>query len=232
MDIQSARRTDSEAAANQGLGSSQLGKNEFLKLMMAQLQAQDPTAPQSSEAFVAQLAQFSSVEQLAGLNSMMESLLVAQAANNQTQITGLVGKDVVYTTDTIKLGPDGATPLRLTPDTNASDVVVTIKDAEGNVVRTVHLGATEASGADFQWDGLDDQGQPLPEGEYSVSATASSASGDAVDVTVGASGHIDAVSFEDGVPMLVIGGLKIAVSDVVQIQEPTATPEPAAEEQP
>ncbi|MCC7074070.1 MAG: flagellar hook assembly protein FlgD [Deltaproteobacteria bacterium] len=232
MDISSARRTSTETPAPQAQGSSQLGKDEFLRLMMAQLQAQDPTAPQSSEAFVAQLAQFSSVEQLAGLNSMMESLLVAQAANNQTQIAGLVGNDVVYSTDAITLGADGATPVRVTPDANANDVVVTIKDESGTVVRTVHLGAATAEGLDYTWDGLDDQGQPLPEGEYSISATATDAQGNPIDVDVGASGHIDAVSFDGGVPMLVIGGLKIPVADVVQIVEPTTSDEAADKEQP
>lgn len=232
MDIQSARRTDTDAATPAAQGSSQLGKDEFLRLMMAQLQAQDPTAPQSSEAFVAQLAQFSSVEQLTGLNSMMESLLVAQAANNQTQIAGLVGKDVVYTTDAITLGVDGATPVRVTPEANAADVVVTIKDESGTVVRTVHLGAADGSGLDYTWDGLDDQGRPMPEGEYSISATATDTQGNPVDVSVGASGHIDAVSFDGGVPMLVIGGLKIPVGDVVQIAEPATSTEAAAKEQP
>lgn len=232
MDIQSARRTDTAAEAPQAQGSSQLGKDEFLRLMMAQLQAQDPTAPQSSEAFVAQLAQFSSVEQLTGLNSMMESLLVAQAANNQTQIAGLVGKDVVYTTDAITLGVDGATPVRVTPDATAADVVVTIKDESGTVVRTMHLGAATAEGVDYTWDGLDDQGRPMPEGEYSISATATDAQGNPIDVDVGASGHIDAVSFDGGVPMLVIGGLKIPVGDVVQIAEPSTSDEAAAKEQP
>ena len=88
-------------------GSSKLGKDEFLKLMMAQLAQQDPTAPSDSNAFVAQLAQFTSLEQMQNVNSTLESLLIGQASQNNSGAVGLVGKDVLYKTDKI---PPGAGP--------------------------------------------------------------------------------------------------------------------------
>src|SRR3954453_14024041 len=84
-------------------GSSTMGKDEFLKLMMAQLSQQDPTAPSDSNAFVAQLAQFSSLEQMQNVNSSLQSLLVGQASENGTSAVNLVGKDVTYKTDKVTI---------------------------------------------------------------------------------------------------------------------------------
>src|SRR5262245_58163951 len=94
------------------IGSSKLGKDEFLKLLMAQLAHQDPTAPADSNAFVAQLAQFASMEQLQSVNSQLEALLVAQTANNQTSVSSLVGRDVVYRTDRVHLDESGQVSLQ------------------------------------------------------------------------------------------------------------------------
>src|SRR5213076_3542955 len=99
-------------------GSSALGKDEFLKLMMAQLSQQDPTAPSDSNAFVAQLAQFSSLEQMQNVNSTLQSLLVGQASQNNTGAINLVGKDVRYKTDQITLeqGQTATTSAKLGAD--------------------------------------------------------------------------------------------------------------------
>src|SRR4051812_22477924 len=84
-------------------GSSKLGKDEFLKLMMAQLAQQDPTAPSDSNAFVAQLAQFTILEQMQNVNSSLESLLIGQASANNNSAINLVGKEILYKTDEITL---------------------------------------------------------------------------------------------------------------------------------
>src|ERR1043166_2227913 len=132
-------------------GSSKLGKDEFVKLLLAQLAHQDPTSPQSNEAFVAQLAQFANVELMQNANQNLESLLVAQAAGNQTGVAQLVGKDVVFKTDHVDLKDGKSTDLDIELGGHAKDVVVTITDDKGNVVRTEHLGEHEGGSLDYQW---------------------------------------------------------------------------------
>src|SRR3712207_366020 len=84
-------------------GSSKLGKEEFLKLLMAQLSHQDPTAPADSTQFVAQLAQFASLEMMTNANDTLEALLVSSAAQQQAAVANLVGKDVQYNTEKVNL---------------------------------------------------------------------------------------------------------------------------------
>jgi flagellar basal-body rod modification protein FlgD len=79
-------------------GSNSLGQNDFMKLLLAQLANQDPTAPQDDQAFVAQLAQFAQLEASQGTNSRLDTLVSAQAASQQTQAVGFIGKSVDYTT--------------------------------------------------------------------------------------------------------------------------------------
>ena len=207
-------------------GSSRLGKDEFLKLMMAQLGHQDPTAPQSNEAFIAQLAQFATVELMQTQNSNLEQLLVAQAAGNQTAVAQLVGKDVMFRTGELSLAADGTSPpLSVTLPKEAGNVVVNIKDDSGKVVRTLQLGAHAAGSFDVSWDGRDDQGNPLPAGSYSFEVSATATDGTVMDgIVSGARGHVDGVSFANGAPVLLVGSLQIALGDVVEVSEPDATP--------
>jgi flagellar basal-body rod modification protein FlgD len=212
-------------------GNSRLGKDEFVKLMMAQLSHQDPTAPQSNEAFVAQLAQFASVELAQTTNANLEALIVAQAASNQTGVAQLVGKDVVFRTDQIAVGDDGAiTEMNATLPKEAGNVVVSIKDASGNVVRTMQMGAQHAGKLDIPWDGCDDAGLELPPGNYTFSVSATGTDGAVMDdIVVGVRGHVDGVSFANGAPELIIGSLKIPLGDVVEIAEAS---EPSEQENP
>src|SRR3954462_6523060 len=125
-------------------GSSKLGKDEFLKLMMAQLSQQDPTAPSDSNAMVAQLAQFSSLEQMQNVNSTLTSLLVGQASQNNTGAINLVGKDILYKTDQLTLEA-GQTPTASAKlGSEAAEVTATITDSTGKIVRTIKLGAQPA----------------------------------------------------------------------------------------
>src|SRR5437762_11024181 len=85
------------------IGSDKLGKDEFLKLLMAQLANQDPTAPTDNQAFVAQLAQFAGLEAAQGTNSRLDTLLMAEASSNQTAAVSFIGKNVDYRTDGLTL---------------------------------------------------------------------------------------------------------------------------------
>jgi flagellar basal-body rod modification protein FlgD len=217
--IDGLRRVEQKPEAAQG--SNKLGKDEFLKLMMAQLGQQDPTAPVDSQAFVAQLAQFASLELAQNANTSLESLLIAQTASNQTALTTFVGKDVVFRTDNITLeagrGASGMAQL----GANAESVTAVITDAQGKTVRTLQLGRQSAGPLDIAWDGRDDRGTVLPAGTYKLRVTAKDAQGGTVGVEQRGTGHVNGVAFENGVPQLRIGNISVSVADVVEIKERT-----------
>jgi flagellar basal-body rod modification protein FlgD len=205
------------------VGSDTLGKDEFLKLMMAQMANQDPTAPVDNQAFVAQLAQFSSLEQLTNVNTTLSSLLTAQAAGNQTSVVGMVGKDAIYSGSSVTL--QAGTPATLAGQlaANASQVTAAITDSTGKVVRTMQLGATLAGSFSAQWDGTDDSGKAAAAGTYSVQFAAKATDGTSVAVQQQARSRILGVSYSNGVAQLQLAnGGQISLSDIIEVAAPAS----------
>jgi len=199
--------------------ANELGKNDFVKLLMAQLGNQDPTSPMDSQAFVAQLAQFASVEQLQGIGSRLDSLVLAQASANQTATASLVGRELLYRTDTAQLEAEGGVELHGQLAAPAQSVTVTILDSSGKVVRTIRLGEHEAGPLHHEWDGLDDRGERLPPGSYKVQLAAANQEGKSVAIDSRARGQVTGVSFENGYPELMLGTKKIKLSEIVEIKQ-------------
>jgi flagellar basal-body rod modification protein FlgD len=199
--------------------TKELGKNEFLKLLLAQLANQDPTKPVDNQAFVAQLAQFSSLEQLQTLGEKFDMMTVAQASSNQLQVAGLVGKQVDFRSDALQM--DGSTvSARGNVSMNADSVVAVVTDASGNVVRTMALGPQSAGTFGFSWDGRNDRGASLPTGTYQVAIHASRADGQTVQSEFLSRGTVDAVTFDTDSPVLMIGALRVKLADVTQVSGP------------
>lgn len=221
----SAISSSSASGASPGgmaaVATKELGKNEFLKLLLAQLANQDPTKPVDNQAFVAQLAQFSSLEQLQDLGKKLDTMTIAQASSTQLQVAGLVGKDIEFRTDALRLDgkPVGA---RLNLASDASSLVAVVTDSAGRVVRTLALGARNGGTSDFSWDGLDDQGAALPPGDYHVALNASRADGSRVPADLRARGSVDAVLFDSDTPVLLVGTLRVKLADVSQISRKEA----------
>lgn len=214
------RAGDTAPRSSDTRGSSRLGKDEFVKLLMAQISHQDPLSPSDSSAFVAQLAQFASVEQMQTANSRLEGLLVAQAANNQTTTASLVGKDVYFKTDAVTLAEGKPTDITATLAKDAGNVTANVVDSTGKVVRTIELGARNGGALEFAWDGKDDGGTALPGGAYKVRINATDPNGKSVDVEQHSRSRVTGVSFRNGYPELVIGAVKIKMSEVIEISEP------------
>jgi flagellar basal-body rod modification protein FlgD len=206
--------------------ASGLGRDQFVRLLMTQLSHQDPLSPMNGEAFVAQLAQFATLELQQQQVSTLESLLVAQTAAGQTQIAGLVGKDVVYRSDAVHLAAGGTAAIRGKLGADAEAVTVTILDAQGRTVRTLQLPPHAAGDVEVTWDGLDAKGQPVPAGQYQVRITAADARGASVEAESRAAGKAAAVSFENGYAELVVNGVRVKLADVLEVREPAPPPVP------
>ncbi|WP_025112932.1 flagellar hook assembly protein FlgD [Pseudomonas sp. H1h] len=161
------------SATNSSTGGQALGKDAFLQLLVTQLKNQNPLDPQDNSAFVAQLAQFSSLEGITTLNSTVSSLAGNYNSSQALQASSLVGRNVIVQTNTAQLDDPskGLTGSATVPSSIAGGTV-TITDSTGATVRTIDLGSRAAGSASFTWDGKDSSGNLVPVGTYTFKANA------------------------------------------------------------
>jgi flagellar basal-body rod modification protein FlgD len=197
----------------------ELDKDAFLKLLVTQLSNQDPLSPVDNQAFIAQLAQFSSVEQLTAVGRRLDTLLLAQASANQLQTASLVGKDVLFRSDRVELGATGDARLQASV-AGAAEVTAVVKDASGKVVRNLSLGKRPGGALDFAWDGRDADGRRLPAGSYAVELSARGGDGGAVLVDLRQRGRVQGVRFDGDAPLLLVGSSQVRLADVLEITQP------------
>ncbi|MSQ03742.1 MAG: flagellar hook assembly protein FlgD [Myxococcales bacterium] len=214
---------DQQAAlAAQSSGpTDELGKDAFLKLLTTQLQHQDPLNPMENAEFVAQLAQFSSLEQLQGLSDGMESLYLVNMSMNNAALTGLIGKDVVATGNEFHYPGTGDETVTYDASGAATASSITITNSDGEVVFTKDLGPMSAGDGAYTWDGKSLDGQACPEGDYSFSITATNAEGTEVEVTEQMTGRIDGMDLSSGSPLLTMDGISIELGSIQSLGEPT-----------
>jgi len=195
-----------------------LNKDDFLKLFVAQLQHQDPLAPQDPTQFLSQLAQLTQVEQAYNSTTALQNLLTAQNNASAMSSVSFIGGTIKANGNTAAF--DGASPtsLQFNMSVPTSSATVTISDASGKVVRTATLGAAAAGEASFAWDGRDNSGALLPAGAYTFGVSGTSASGAGVTATTYTTGRVDGVTFKDGKPMLNIGAASVALADVISVK--------------
>ncbi len=209
------------------VGNSELGEDAFLKLLVTQMQQQDPLDPQDNEEFVAQLAQFSSLEQLTNANSALQSLYLAMSSMNNASMTQLLGKQVRAYGDEFHYGGDGSVELHYeaAADCNAT---LTITDENGVVVHTQELGSINSGDGSYTWSGETIEGS-AGEGNYTFSISANDENGDKIEVTTLVEGEIDGMSFESGTPEPSMSGVPVGLGDIVYV---STLDEPAADEDP
>jgi len=171
----SSTTTDGIASAtNSSTGGKALGKDAFLQLLVTQLKNQNPLDPQDNSAFVAQLAQFSSLEGITTLNSTVSSLAGNYNSSQALQASSLVGRNVIVQTNTVQLDdPSKGMTGSVTVPSSIAGGTVSITDSSGAVVRTLDLGSRAAGSASFTWDGKDKDGNLVKTGTYTVKANAS-----------------------------------------------------------
>jgi flagellar basal-body rod modification protein FlgD len=174
-----------------------------------------------SNAFVAQLAQFSALEEQQNTNDTLTQMLALQSTNNQTGAVSVavasVGKYATYNADQMTLSPGASISVSATLASPATDVEMEVDDANGHQVRRQSFGPMAGTNT-LTWDGHSDSGIAEPAGTYTIKVTATDASGKPVSVTQQSSGLITGVTFQNGITQLMIGNTPVSLSDVNQIQ--------------
>ena len=221
--LTSSAATTASAAAS--AAAPALGQDAFLKLLMAQLQNQDPLAPTDGTQFVTQLAQFTQVEQSVAQSTTLGTISTQLQGLSNSNASDLVGKTVTVAGNGVQFDGTLAANVSGTLAGTAQQVSMQIKDAQGNVVRTMNLGKEPAGPVTVTWNGADDSGQPTPAGSYTVAVTATDASGASVPWSQSVSGIVTKVSFDQGYPALTLNsGVVAPVSQLVSVGVTPATP--------
>ncbi|MEE8058871.1 MAG: flagellar hook assembly protein FlgD [Pseudomonadales bacterium] len=173
--------------------SKELDQDVFLRLMVTQMQHQDPLDPQSNSDFVAQLAQFSSVEGLDKLNNTMEGFVGSFQSGQALQASSMVGRMVKVDTDTSYLATGGIVAGTIDLPQSTNEVRMVISDSSGVQVTEVLMGSQEAGEITFAWDGQDDAGNQQGPGYYTFEVFAN-IGGDPVQIGTALSANVDSVT--------------------------------------
>jgi flagellar basal-body rod modification protein FlgD len=196
-----------------------LGRETFMKLLVAELKNQDPMDPMQSREMVSQLAQLSSVEKLGSIDDRLNALDNSNKADASLQSAGLVGHTVTGNLNQLPLNdvnkPEGAFTLAAKADA----VTIKVRNAAGELVRTIEAGAQGIGPKKFAWDGRTDKGMRAQEGPYTFEVSATDAKGNIVPASTAISGLVTEVTYESGAPQVVVGGARIPLGDITSIQQ-------------
>ncbi|MDR3579078.1 MAG: FlgD immunoglobulin-like domain containing protein [Oryzomonas sp.] len=192
-----------------------INTNDFLQLFIAQLQNQDPTAPQDPSQMLSQLAQMSQLEQATDTNTNLQSLISAQNSATNLTSASLIGKGVAATGNSISFDGSDAAKLQYNLSGASSASTLTIADSSGNTVKTATIGAQSTGNNTYTWDGTNNSGTKVAAGTYNFTISSTSSSGSAVSATTYTSGDVTGVSIASGSPVLSIGSVTVPLSDVV-----------------
>lgn len=203
---------------------NEMGQQQFLQLLVSQMRHQDPINPLDGADFAAQLAQFNSVEQLINVNDGIKELQNSQ----ETMSTGLTnslaasltGKNVKAVSDGVYLEAGGSTDIQYKLNNSASNVDIVIQDMNGREIRSESFQNVPAFSHAWTWDGKNNHGDRMPEGQYQVAVKASNDDDSNVDALSYIEGMATKVRYTGEGVKLTVNGVDVPIGDVEEIGLP------------
>jgi Flagellar hook capping protein len=218
IDSVTSNATTSTAKTSSGTSSSSLAGNyeQFLTLLLAQLQHQDPTNPVDAAQYTSQLVQLASLEQQVSNGKKLDTLTdTLSSFGTGTAAIGYLGHTVQATGDTTAM-TDGEASWEYELAGTASTVTLSVTDKDGNVVYE-GKGDTDAGSHTVTWDGVGTDGKTYSDGTYTLSVKATDASGNAVSTTTRITGKVTSVDTSSGTAMLILNGVSVPMDSVLSV---------------
>jgi flagellar basal-body rod modification protein FlgD len=197
-----------------------LGKDDFLKLLVTQLQNQDPLSPMDSTQFISQLAQFSSLEQLTNVNDNLKIVQLFDQSINNSQAVTFVGKTIKASGSMFELESGKSHEIQYQLGEDAAKVYVSIYDETGATVRKIEMDQMSAGSHSVVWNGADENGNAVPEGTYSFSVQAKNKDGEAMTTAAYIEETVTGIAYHDGGTYLQANGIEIPYSAIMEVAEP------------
>lgn len=221
MDINSINANTASAFQTQNAtGKTDMGQKQFLQLLVAQMRNQDPINPVEGAEFASQLAQFNSVEQLIDVNSGLQTLQTSQdmmsASLTNSMAATLTGKEVRAIGNEINLSAEGDSEINFKLKSPAEEVEIIIRNGSGTEVRRETLNGVSSGDNNWTWDGKNDSGERLGEGNYQVEVVAKNGD-EQVNALVYMEGIANKVRFTGNGVFLSINGIEVPIGDVEEV---------------
>ena len=209
----------SQSARDTMTNDGVMGKDEFLKMLTMQLKHQDPLNPMSNDQFAAQLAQFSQLEALNNINENIQTeILMSQSMNNSFMIN-MIGKEVTSYGNQLNLTEDGAV-MNFYLYGDSQDIKVRIYDEGGREVATLSGNPMRAGDRSINWDGMSRESGRVMNGTYTFVVEATNSSGTAIPADTMNNGLVSGVTYEGGMPYLVVNGSYVNLGDIITVNQP------------
>ncbi|WP_207005262.1 flagellar hook assembly protein FlgD [Trinickia mobilis] len=212
--------SSSSASANSSSNSTSASslQSTFLQLLVTQLQNQDPTNPMDSSQMTSQLAEINTVSGISQLNTTLTSLASQLTAQQQTQSASLIGATVLAPGNAVSVSSGAATPIGVTLTGAATNVQINVMNSGGQIVNTINLGKQAAGTVPVEWTPVDASGNTLPNGVYTISATATINGSSATPATLTGATIAGVVPQSSGSPNVVLSnGNTVNLSSVAAI---------------
>jgi flagellar basal-body rod modification protein FlgD len=195
-------------------------------MFTTELQYQDPTNPLESYELAAQLAQFSTVSVLTEVNNNIKAQESYLSSLNNALMVDLIGKEVTASSSTVQVADGKPQDAAYTLGSAASSVTVNIYDANGALVRRMDMGELESGNHSLNWDGLDDSGDMVKDGQYTIEIEATDMDGNTVEASTTVTDKVYSVQLDDSTTYLILGGsdgVPVSISSITEVHEASAT---------
>ena len=194
-----------------------LDKEAFLKLLVTQLQNQDPTNSMDTKDMLAQMSQLSTTEQIMNMSTSFQNMIDSQMNMNKMQAASIVGKNVVVENNVVNLSDGRSENIYFSVD-KESPIVVEIYDSNDKVIKREDLGIKSAGGYPYLWDGKDNSGVSMADGSYKIKVF-SYLNGQKTEISPIDGGKAQAVQFLDKKYYVIVNNKKYPISSIKEISE-------------
>lgn len=222
--VNSSGVTSAAPASASATSASAGSEDRFLKLLVTQLNNQDPLNPLDNAQLTSQLAQMSTVSGIEKLNTALQSLLAQSGSSQVLQSASLIGRSVLVPGQQLALQQGAAVPFAVEMPGAADSVKLDITDSAGHVVRSYDLGSLAAGVKTLSWDGKGTGGTALPDGAYKINAVATGAGGNVIPVALTYANVTSVAQGANGIALTLADSRMVGFSDVRLIASAAPSP--------